>query len=144
MDLGTFLLLVFIFCFVWISWSISVAYKKRFSRNMLLTGTSVGVLAAQFFMAISSGGLKIHDASTAMTFQNDIAPGLFWFGIFILLFCLIKNVVNSNPIWGFVQTGFQFIYMAILSVIILVRIMAGTDKTMRELYTEPLIEPKSV
>jgi len=95
MDLGTFLLLVFIFCFVWISWSIAVAYKKRFSRNMLLTGTSVGVLAAQFFMAISLGGLKMHDASTAMTFQNDIAPGLFWFGIFILLFCLIKNVVKQ-------------------------------------------------
>lgn len=145
MDTGTIVFLVFAVFFIWVSWRFSVAYKNRFNRNILVTKTSAGVLASQFFMAISYGGIKFQDpaSSAAQTFQNDIAPILFYFGIFILIICLIRNVMNANPVWGVGQTVFQFIYTAMLNVILLFRIMAGADKSLKELYTEPLLPKDS-
>lgn len=141
MDTGTIVFLVFAGAFIWVSWRISVAYKKRFNRNILVTKTSVGVLASQFFMALAYGGIKFKDpdSSAAQTFQTYVSPGFFYFGIFILVVCLIRNVRNANPAWGAGQTVFQFIYTALLNVILLTRIMAGADKSVKELYTEPLV-----
>ena len=145
MDVGTIVFLVFAGFLIWVSWRVSVAYKNRFNRNILVTKTSVGVLASQFFMALSYGGIEFKDpaSSASETFQTYVSPGLFYFGILVLAICLIRNVMNANPVWGLGQTVFQFIYTAILNVILLFRIMAGADKSVKELYTEPLLPKNS-